>query len=94
MEEIPGQPVDVGSLFHDLQGFVHPRWWTINSMTTPPQQKKTGGHRIFPSNKFPIKSDVWDEILAIERETSWWNPPCGFFLLHIVFGEFFEDLKL
>ena len=35
MEEIRRSPVDVGSLFHDLQGFVHPRLWTINT----PQKK-------------------------------------------------------
>ena len=53
MEEIPGQPVDVGSLFHDLQGFVHPRWWTINSMTPPPNKKKLGATGFFQAINFP-----------------------------------------
>ena len=40
MVQKSGEPVEVGCLSHDLQGFIHPRWWspdfwTIKSTTTP-----------------------------------------------------------
>ena len=34
MEEIPRSPVEVGSLSHYLQGFIHPRWCRILSINS------------------------------------------------------------
>ena len=34
MEEIRRSPVELGSLFHYLQGFIHPRWCRISEPST------------------------------------------------------------
>ncbi len=34
MEEIRRSPVEVGSLSHYLQGFIHPRWCRISSINS------------------------------------------------------------
>ena len=55
MEEIRRSPVEVGSLSHDLQGFINPRWCRISSTTVPPSCANTliaapGGYN---STRFP-----------------------------------------
>ena len=34
MAEIRRSPVEVGSLFHNLQGFLHPRWCRISAINS------------------------------------------------------------
>ena len=46
MEEIRRSPVEVGSLSHYLQGFIHPRWCRISSINSKSRVKneKLPGH--------------------------------------------------
>ncbi len=58
--EIRRSPVEVGSLSHYLQGFIHPRWWRISSINrcslcTPCK-----------TNEFPLKINGWKMHFPIE----------------------------
>ena len=43
MEEIRRSPVEVGSLWHYLQGFIYPRWCRISSINSKNAMMEIGG---------------------------------------------------
>ena len=53
MEEIPGQPVDVGSLFHGFTGFCTSQVVNHQQYDTPPNKKKLGATGFFQAINFP-----------------------------------------